>query len=81
MSTETERRVENLLGSSGGSVSVNNSSGASSQIAQKSSLADIVKPVLSLQNDTTKERQHIELQQRQEHLKVHILIWLIPMMI
>lgn len=69
MSTETERRVENLLGSSGGSVSVNNSSEASSQNAQKSSLADIVKPVLSLQNDTTKERQHIELQQRQEHLK------------
>lgn len=69
MSSETEKRVENLLGGSGGTVSVNKYPGASSQMVQKPHISDIAKPALQVKNDTGKERLHSELKQRQENLK------------
>lgn len=70
MSSETEKRVENLLGGSGGTVSVSNDPGASSQGVQKPHISDVAKPALKVKNDTRKERLHSELKQRQENLKV-----------
>lgn len=79
MSSETEKRVENLLGGSGGTVSVNNYPGASSQMVQKPHVSDMAKPPVQVKNDTRKERLHSELKQRQESQKVRMtyLKWLI----
>lgn len=72
MSSETEKRVENLLGGSGGTVSVNNYPEASSQMVQKPHISDTTKPAVQVKNDPRKERLHSELKQRQENLKVHM---------
>ncbi|KAA8518450.1 hypothetical protein F0562_015924 [Nyssa sinensis] len=70
MSTETERRVGNLLNSSQGTVSANNSPSTSSQgIRQSSCGVDSTKPVSMLEIDTAKEELSIELKQRQERMK------------
>ncbi|KAM7505061.1 hypothetical protein LguiB_003965 [Lonicera macranthoides] len=71
MSTETERRLENLLGNSAGTVSVDNSASASTQGSKQTSHgADITKPNLVLEIDTAKERLSVQLKERQEKMKV-----------
>ncbi|KAM7468993.1 hypothetical protein LguiA_007176 [Lonicera macranthoides] len=71
MSTETERRLENLLGNSAGTVSVDNSASASTQGSKQTSRGvDITKPNLVLEIDTAKERLSVQLKERQEKMKV-----------
>ncbi|XP_059668649.1 DExH-box ATP-dependent RNA helicase DExH1 isoform X1 [Cornus florida] len=68
MSTETERRVGNLLDSSQGTVSDDNLPSASSQGPKQSSRdVNITKPIPMLEN--CKERLNTELKQRQERMK------------
>ncbi|KAF8397984.1 hypothetical protein HHK36_016910 [Tetracentron sinense] len=70
MSTETERRVGNLLASSRGAVPVDETSGASSQWEKQSSLTlNISKSGSVLEVDTAKERFNVELKHRQEKIK------------
>lgn len=74
MSMETERRLENLLGSSAGTVSVDNSASASTQGSKQTSRgADITKPSSVLEIDTAKERLSVQLKERQEKMKVLII--------
>ena len=77
MSTEIERRVGNLLGSSKGTDSVDNSPGTSSQRAKKlMSGVDSPKPDPVFEIDADKERLSVELKDRQEKMKVHNTIYL-----
>ncbi|PSS15858.1 DExH-box ATP-dependent RNA helicase [Actinidia chinensis var. chinensis] len=70
MSTEIERRVGNLLGSSKGTDSVDNSPGTSSQRAKKlMSGVDSPKPDPVFEIDADKERLSVELKDRQEKMK------------
>ncbi|XP_057506391.1 DExH-box ATP-dependent RNA helicase DExH1 isoform X2 [Actinidia eriantha] len=70
MSTEIERRVGNLLGSSKGTDSVDNSPGTSSQSAKKlMSGVDSPKPDPVFEIDADKERLNVELKDRQEKMK------------
>ncbi|KAH7853834.1 hypothetical protein Vadar_007145 [Vaccinium darrowii] len=70
MSTETEKRVGNLLGSSKGEVPIDNSPNASSQSSKQSVPGvDISKPVPVLVTDASKERVSLELKERQEKMK------------
>ncbi|KAH7854237.1 hypothetical protein Vadar_011602 [Vaccinium darrowii] len=70
MSTETEKRVGNLLGSSKGKVPTDNSPNASSQSSKQSVPGvDISKPVPVLVTDASKERVSLELKERQEKMK------------
>lgn len=74
MSTETERRVGNLLDGSQKAGPANDSSAASGQGGKQSSLGvKIVKPVSILETDAAKERLSLELKQRQDKLKVTIV--------
>ncbi|CAK9152961.1 unnamed protein product [Ilex paraguariensis] len=70
MSSETERRLGNLLDSSQRVVSVNNTSSASTRGIQQSSRGvDITRPASRLEIGTAKEGLSIELKERQEKLK------------
>ncbi|KAK2968936.1 hypothetical protein RJ640_003623 [Escallonia rubra] len=69
MSTETEKRLVNLLSSPRGTVSVDSSSSTSLRGAKQSQVADTTKPVSVVGTDTAKERLSVELKQREENLK------------
>ncbi|KAL5742051.1 hypothetical protein ACOSP7_028783 [Xanthoceras sorbifolium] len=70
MSTETERRVGNLLNSSQGPVAVNDS-GVSSEKGAKQALVSVKvsNPVSTSDMDSAKERLSVELKERQEKIK------------
>ncbi|XP_031279106.1 DExH-box ATP-dependent RNA helicase DExH1 isoform X2 [Pistacia vera] len=69
MSTEIERRVGNLLNSSQGTVTVNNSGVASDQGGKQVSLnVKIANPVSVADTDANKEKLNFELKERQEKL-------------
>lgn len=71
MSTEIEKRVGNLLGSSKGTVPVDSSPSASSQSGKQSVPGvDTSKPGSVLVTDAGKERVSLELKERQEKMKV-----------
>ncbi|KAI5679650.1 hypothetical protein M9H77_00877 [Catharanthus roseus] len=70
MSTETERRLGDLLDSSQGTMDVSNSSSTSSRTTKGSScVAESVKPVKVLESDAAKEKLNLELKRRQEKMK------------
>ncbi|KAF7147070.1 hypothetical protein RHSIM_Rhsim03G0064000 [Rhododendron simsii] len=70
MSTEIEKRVGNLLGSSKGTVPIDNSPSASSQIGKQSVPGvDTSKPGPVSVTDVGKERVSLELKERQEKMK------------
>ncbi|KAK3001424.1 hypothetical protein RJ639_021881 [Escallonia herrerae] len=69
MSTETEKRLVNLLSSPGGTVTVDSTSSTSLRGAKQSQVADTTKPVSVVDTDTAKERLSFELKQREENLK------------
>ena len=71
MSTETERRVGNLLDSLQEAVAVDGPSAVSSQgVEPSSSGASITSSVSNLEIDTAKEGLSVELKQKQEKTKV-----------
>lgn len=73
MSTETERRLGDLLDSSQGTMDVSNSSSTSSRTTKGSScVAESVKPVKVLESDAAKEKLNLELKRRQEKMKVFL---------
>lgn len=75
MSTETERRVGNLLNTSGGPLPDGGSPAGSSQGAKQSlPSVNITDSVSTLKIDTVKEKLSIELKDRQEKVKVNVLI-------
>lgn len=88
MSTETERRVGNLLVSSQETVPVpvHGSSAVSSQVVQPSSSGgNITTSVSKLEIDTSKEGLSVELKQKQEKMKVLLPklsrsqhVWMLP---
>ncbi|XP_050227826.1 DExH-box ATP-dependent RNA helicase DExH1 isoform X2 [Mercurialis annua] len=69
MSTETERRVGNLLNSTQRAVPENDS-GASSNQGEKQPLAGprIIKPVSTTEKDSAKEKLSVEIKQRQDKI-------------
>nr|DAD48355.1 TPA_asm: hypothetical protein HUJ06_018292 [Nelumbo nucifera] len=70
MSTETERRVGNLLASSKEAVHADDSSCASSQgVKQSSPSVNIIKSESTLDADKAKEKFSVELKNRQEKMK------------
>lgn len=70
MPTEIERRVGNLLNSSQKAAAGNESNATSSQGGKHASLGGkIVKPASMLETDAAKEKQSIELKQKQDKLK------------
>lgn len=70
MPTEIERRVGNLLNSSQKAAAGNESDATSSQGGKHASLGGkIVKPASMLETDAAKEKQSIELKQKQDKLK------------
>ncbi|KAJ6303912.1 hypothetical protein OIU77_017730 [Salix suchowensis] len=70
MPTEIERRVGNLLNSSQKAAAGNESDATSSQGGKQASLGGkIVKPASMLETDAAKEKQSIELKQKQDKLK------------
>lgn len=74
MSTETERRVENLLDSSTGTQKIGNFSGTSIQSANKlPHESDKTTMTLVLERDSNKTGLSVELKERQEKMKVSIL--------
>ena len=74
MPTEIERRVGNLLNSSQKAAAGNESDATSSQGGKQASLGGkIVKPASMLETDAAKEKQSIELKQKQDKLKVNTL--------
>jgi len=74
MPTEIERRVGNLLNSSQKAAAGNESNATSSQGGKHASLGGkIVKPASMLETDAAKEKQSIELKQKQDKLKVNAL--------
>lgn len=71
MSTETERRVGNLLDSSQRVAHSNDSGVKSGQGArQSSSCVKIIEPVSTMETNSAKEKLGIELKQRQDKIKV-----------
>ncbi|KAK3227028.1 hypothetical protein Dsin_006890 [Dipteronia sinensis] len=72
MSTETERIVGNLLNSSQGPVTVNDSGVSSVKGAKQSSLSvEVANPVDTSDMDSSKEKLSVELKERQEKMKAN----------
>lgn len=71
MSMETERRVENLLSSSKGSLPVHDSIGGPSQTGNLSvPTEETTKSSSILEGNAAKEKYSIELRDRQQKMKV-----------
>lgn len=76
MSTETERIVGNLLNSSQGPVTVNDSGVSSVKGAKQSSFSvEVANPVDTSDMDSAKEKLSVELKERQEKMKVNMPVW------
>lgn len=67
---ETERRVENLLSSSKGTLPAHDSVGGSSQSGKQSIPTETTKSSSILEDDAVKEKYSIELRDRHQKMKV-----------